>query len=122
MLDDPAALKLKRKRPARVLAGAPRPQPRASPPVIRTELFQNGRVVDHRTLDYRNPVFGVASLSYSRAVTAIAATWLAVWRDVARRPHAHGQPGDRAARPRSRGAARAGRDADARPSPEARNP
>ena len=27
-------------------------------------------------------MFGVASLSYSRAVTAIAATWLAVWRDV----------------------------------------
>ncbi len=26
-------------------------------------------------------MFGVASLSYSRAVTAIAATWLAVWRD-----------------------------------------
>lgn len=50
--------------------------------VIRIELFQRGRVVDHRTVDYRNPVFGVASLSYSRAVTAIAATWLAVWRDV----------------------------------------
>jgi len=27
-------------------------------------------------------VFGVASLSYSRAVNAVAATWLAVWRDV----------------------------------------
>jgi hypothetical protein len=50
-------------------------------PVIRTELFQRGRIVDHRTVDFRNPVFGVASLSYSRAVTAIAATWLAVWRD-----------------------------------------
>lgn len=49
--------------------------------VIRTELFQNGRVVDHRTIDYRSPVFGVGSLSYSRAVTAIAATWLALWRD-----------------------------------------
>ena len=50
--------------------------------VIRTELFRNGRVVSHSTIDYRSPVFGVASLSYSRAVTAIAATWLAVWRDV----------------------------------------
>jgi hypothetical protein len=50
--------------------------------VIRTELFQRGRVIDHRTVDFRNPVFGVASLSYSRAVNAIAATWLAVWRDV----------------------------------------
>jgi hypothetical protein len=49
-------------------------------PVLRTELFQRGRLVDHRTLDYRSPVFGVASLSYSRAVTGIAATWLALWR------------------------------------------
>ena len=55
---------------------------RIDSPVIRTELFRNGRVVNHRTIDYRSPVFGVASLSYSRAVTANAATWLAVWRDV----------------------------------------
>ena len=71
--------------------GAPRParywqgllgRSRSQSAVIRTELFQRGRVIDHRTVDYRTPVFGVASLSYSRAVTAIAATWLAVWRDV----------------------------------------
>lgn len=55
---------------------------RIDSPVIRAELFRNGRVVNHRTIDYRSPVFGVGSLSYSRAVTAIAATWLAVWRDV----------------------------------------
>jgi len=55
---------------------------RIDSPVIRTELFRHGRVVSHHTIDYRSPVFGVASLSYSRAVTAIAATWLAVWRDV----------------------------------------
>jgi hypothetical protein len=36
--------------------------------------------VDHRTLDYRNPAFAVGSLSYSRAVNAIAVTWLAQWR------------------------------------------
>ena len=48
--------------------------------VIPTELFQRGRLVDQRTLDFRNPAFGVASLSYSRAVNAIAATWLALWR------------------------------------------
>lgn len=54
---------------------------REQSPVIRTELFVGGRLVDHRTLDYRSPVFGVASLSYSRAVTAIAATWLAAWRE-----------------------------------------
>jgi hypothetical protein len=80
VLDDPAALKLKRGGlPAywqKVIARS-----RGQSSVIRTELFQNGRVVDHRTLDYRSPVFGVASLSYSRAVTAIAATWLALWRD-----------------------------------------
>lgn len=55
---------------------------RVDSPVIRTELFRKGRVISHQTIDYRSPVFGVASLSYSRAVTAIAATWLAVWRDV----------------------------------------
>jgi len=55
---------------------------RTDSPVIRIELFRGGRVVDHRTLDYRSPVFGVGSLAYSRGVTAIAATWLAVWREV----------------------------------------
>ena len=54
---------------------------RPQPPVIRAELFRNGRLVDHRRLDYRSPAWAVASISYSRAVTAIAATWLAVWRD-----------------------------------------
>jgi hypothetical protein len=55
---------------------------RALSPVILRELFRGGRVVDQRRLDHRNPVFGVASLAYSRAVTGIAATWLAVWREV----------------------------------------
>ena len=48
--------------------------------ILRAELFQRGHLVDHRSLDYRSPVFSVASLSYSRAVTAVAATWLALWR------------------------------------------
>jgi hypothetical protein len=56
-----------------------RSRPQAS--VIQAELFRNGRVVDHRRLDYRSPAWAVASISYSRAVTGIAATWLAVWRD-----------------------------------------
>jgi len=51
-------------------------------PVIRTEMFQGGRVVRAQMLDYRSPVFGVASLAYSRAVNGIAATWLAGWRSV----------------------------------------
>ena len=80
VLDDPSALKLRR-------SGLPGywqkiiARSRDQSAVVRTELFQNGRVVDYRTIDYRSPVFGVASLSYSRAVTAIAATWLALWRD-----------------------------------------
>jgi len=80
VLDDAAALRLRsRALPAywQSLLGRSRSQSA----VIRTELFQNGRVVDHRTIDYRSPVFGVGSLSYSRAVTAIAATWLALWRE-----------------------------------------
>jgi hypothetical protein len=80
VLDDPAALKLRRS----ALPGYWQKlivRSRDQSAVIRTELFQNGRLVDHRTLDYRSPVFGVASLSYSRAVTAIAATWLALWRE-----------------------------------------
>jgi hypothetical protein len=55
---------------------------REQSPVIRSELFRSGRLVTHRSLDYRSPVFSVASLSYSRAVNAIAASWLAVWREV----------------------------------------
>ncbi len=79
VLEDPAALKLDRKNLApywqQVLLRS-----REQSAVIRTELFQNGRLVSHSAIDYRSPVFGVASLSYSRAVTAIAATWLVVWR------------------------------------------
>lgn len=52
---------------------------RPQAPVIRAELFRDGRLVDHRRLDYRSPAWAVASISYSRAVTAVAATWLAVW-------------------------------------------
>jgi hypothetical protein len=54
---------------------------RAQVPVMRDALFVNGRVVDHRRLDYRSPAWAVSSLAYSRAVTGTAATWLAVWRE-----------------------------------------
>ncbi len=80
VLDDDAALKLERRDlPAywRGLLGRSRVQA----PVIRTGLFRNGRLVDHRTIDFRSPVFGVASIAYSRAVTGIAATWLVFWRE-----------------------------------------
>ncbi|MCU0241937.1 MAG: hypothetical protein MUF51_05890 [Vicinamibacteria bacterium] len=53
---------------------------RRQSPLLRSEMFRNGRVVDRRAIDFRSPVFSVASLSYSRAVTAIAGTWLSVWR------------------------------------------
>jgi len=91
VLDDPPALKLHRRDLPKYWNGL-LGRSRGQSDVIRTELFRSGRLVDHRTIDYRSPVFGVASLSYSRAVTAIAATWLAVWReargDLTRTPRA----------------------------------
>ena len=80
VIDDAQALQLER----RDLEGYWRQllqKSRSQAAVIRSELYRRGSVVDHRTLDYRSPVFGVAQLSYSRAVTGIAATWLALWRE-----------------------------------------
>jgi hypothetical protein len=81
VLEDRAALHLDREDLAAHWQGL-LDSSRAQSPVILSELFRNGRVVDQRRLDHRNPVFGVASLAYSRAVTGVAATWLAVWREV----------------------------------------
>ena len=81
VLEEPAALRLQRGELPAYWQGV-LGKSRVHSPVIRASLFRDGRLVDHRTLDFRSPVFGVASLAYSRAVTAIAATWLAVWRDV----------------------------------------
>ena len=80
VLDDRAALKLTRKElPALWQSLVERS--RAQVPVMREALFVDGRVVDHRRLDYRSPAWAVSSLAYSRAVTGTAATWLAVWRE-----------------------------------------
>jgi len=80
VLDDPETLKVGRKDlPA--LWQSLLDRSRLHAPVIRAELFRDGRVVDHRRLDYRSPAWAVSSLAYSRAVTATAATWLAVWRE-----------------------------------------
>jgi hypothetical protein len=80
VLDDPETLKVGRKDlPA--LWQSLLERSRRQTPVIRAELFRGGRVVDHRRLDYRSPAWAVSSLAYSRAVTATAATWLAVWRE-----------------------------------------
>jgi hypothetical protein len=96
-LDEPGALKLQRSEVGpywQVLLDRSREQSL----LLRREMFQNGRVLDHRGLDWRSPVFAVAQVAYSRAVTGIAATWLALWRQ------AHGdltrQPSPRLVEPR----------------------
>jgi hypothetical protein len=81
VLDDPAALKLGREQLPGYWQGL-LARSREDSPVILTELFINGRVVNHAAIDYRSPVFGVGSLAYSRAVNSVAATWLAGWRGV----------------------------------------
>jgi hypothetical protein len=81
VLDDPPALRLRSDGLGPYWKGV-HGRSRHHSGVIMGEMFRNGRVVDHRTIDYRSPVFGVASLAYSRAVTSIAATWLALWRSV----------------------------------------
>lgn len=53
---------------------------RAQAPTVRAEMYRDGRVVSARSLDYRSPAWAVSSLAYSRAVAAVAATWLAAWR------------------------------------------
>jgi len=80
VLDDPKALELKRQQ-LPMLWQSLVDRGRDQVPVIRGELFVNGRVVDHRRLDYRSPAWAVSSLAYSRAVTAAAGSWLAVWRE-----------------------------------------
>lgn len=80
VLDDAAALKLQRRDLPAYWKGLVE-RSRGQSSVIRTGLFPNGRLLDHRFVDFRSPVFGVASTSYSRAVTGIAATWLCLWRD-----------------------------------------
>ncbi|HEX6737620.1 MAG TPA: hypothetical protein VF310_05105 [Vicinamibacteria bacterium] len=117
VLDNPAALRLDRRALGPYWQGLLE-RSRDHSPVIQLELFKNGRVVDHRSLDFRSPVFGVGSLAYSRAVTAIAATWLAVWREVRgdlTRMRAPKELQPRESLPRSATPLPA-------PSPEARNP
>jgi hypothetical protein len=80
VLDEPDALRLSRK-DLPGLWQSLLDRSRAQAPLVRAELFRGGRVVDHRRLDYRSPAWAVSSLAYSRAVTGVAATWLAVWRE-----------------------------------------
>ena len=48
--------------------------------LLRAEGQENGRVLLHGEIDFRSPVFAVASTAYSRSVSAVAATWIAIWR------------------------------------------
>ena len=48
--------------------------------LLREEGQENGRVLRAAEIDFRSPVFAVASTAYSRSVNAVAATWIAVWR------------------------------------------
>jgi hypothetical protein len=80
VVENPAAFKLERE----ALPGywqSLLDRSREQSAVIRSEMVQGGRLVSHKSLDYRSPVYAVGSLSYSRAVNGIAATWIAVWRE-----------------------------------------
>ena len=48
--------------------------------LLREEAQENGRVLKAAEIDFRSPVFAVASTAYSRSVNAVAATWIAIWR------------------------------------------
>ncbi len=80
IVDHPPALRMDRKQLAGYWATVLE-KSRSDAAVLRTEMVQGGKVVSRNDIDLRSPVFGVGSLAYSRAVTAVAATWLLVWRD-----------------------------------------
>lgn len=47
---------------------------------LREEAQEGGRVTAAAEIDFRSPVFAVSSTAYSRSVSAVAATWIAIWR------------------------------------------
>lgn len=47
---------------------------------LRAEGQEDGRVIAAAQIDLRSPVFAVSSTAYSRSVSAVAATWIAIWR------------------------------------------
>ncbi len=48
--------------------------------MLREEAQEAGRVLRAAEIDFRSPVFAVGSTAYSRSVSAVAATWIAIWR------------------------------------------
>jgi hypothetical protein len=116
VLDDPATLELRRE-DLPGLWQSLLDRSRGHAPVIRRELFRGGRVVSHARLDYRSPAWAVASLSYSRAVSATAGSWLAAWRAAKGDPTRRGRA--RLVAPREAPAGGLARDRRS-PRPEAR--
>jgi hypothetical protein len=80
VLEDPAALRLKREGLGAYWQDR-LTRTRDDSIVMLGQLYPGGRLVDHRNFDYRSPIYAVASLAYSRAVTAVAAAWIAIWRE-----------------------------------------
>ena len=64
--------------PAFLASAAARTSDQAA--LLRAEGEEGGRVLPFAQIDFRSPVFAVASTAYSRSVSAVAATWIAVWR------------------------------------------
>lgn len=60
---------------ARLAAKSP-----AQAALLREEGHQGGRVLPFGEIDFKSPVFAVASSAYSRSVSAVAAVWIATWR------------------------------------------
>lgn len=48
--------------------------------LLRAEAQDEGRVLPHAEIDFKSPVFAVASTAYSRSMSAVAAIWIAIWR------------------------------------------
>ncbi len=61
------------------LAGVAAKTP-AQAALLRREGQKDGRILPYADLDFRSPVFAVASTAYSRSVSAVAAVWIAIWR------------------------------------------
>jgi hypothetical protein len=48
--------------------------------LLRAEGQEGGRALPFAEIDFKSPVFAVASTAYSRSVSAVAATWIGIWR------------------------------------------
>lgn len=60
--------------------------------LLRAEAQDDGRVLPHTEIDFKSPVFAVASTAYSRSMSAVAATWIAIWRSAGGDMNRHKSP------------------------------